>query len=86
MSARFHCGLANAIIAMARRLAADTRIATVALSGGCFQNAALFTLVEEGCARAGFNVISHSTIPPNDGGLALGQAVVALATLQKENE
>ena len=86
MSARFHRGLANAIIAMARRLAADTRIATVALSGGCFQNAALFTLVEEGCVRAGFNVISHSTIPPNDGGLALGQAVVALATLQKENE
>ena len=49
----------------------------VALSGGVFQNALLTTLVRERLERAGFTVLTHSLVPPNDGGIALGQAVVA---------
>lgn len=86
MSARFHRGLANAIVAMAKRFTADSDITQVALSGGCFQDATLFTLVEEGLTRSGLEVIRHSNVPANDGGLSLGQAVVALATLQREEE
>ncbi len=83
ISARFHRGLAKAIIAMAQRLAGENgNYRTVTLSGGCFQNATLFALVHEGLVAQGFEVLSHERVPANDGGLALGQAVVALATQQ----
>jgi hydrogenase maturation protein HypF len=54
---------------------------TVVLSGGCFQNAVLFELIERQLHDAGFRVLSHSVVPTNDGGLALGQAAVAAARL-----
>lgn len=79
IAARFHRGLANTIVAMAARITADTAIDTVVLSGGCFQNATLFALVHQGLERAGKTVLSHSKVPANDGGLALGQAAIALA-------
>ena len=83
ISARFHRGLANAIVAMAARLTgAARRYKTVALTGGCFQNRTLFTLVHEALASRGFTVLSHRRVPANDGGLALGQAAVALAARQ----
>ncbi len=85
MSARFHRGLARAIAEMAVRLTKDSEIDTVALSGGCFQNAVLFRLVHEFLENAGLNVLSHSKYPANDGGLSLGQAVIALANTQGEN-
>jgi hydrogenase maturation protein HypF len=44
------------------------------LTGGCFQNAVLSTAVERRLAAAGFVVYAHAAIPPNDGGLAAGQA------------
>jgi hydrogenase maturation protein HypF len=49
----------------------------VALSGGVFQNRLLFRLMKEGLERAGFSVLFHRQVPCNDGGLALGQAVIA---------
>ncbi len=80
IAARFHRGLASAIVGMAARLSsADRSFPTVALSGGCFQNATLFSLVHQGLEKAGFAVLSHEKVPANDGGLALGQAIVALA-------
>ncbi|MDJ0895470.1 MAG: carbamoyltransferase HypF [Alphaproteobacteria bacterium] len=83
ISARFHRGLANAIVAMAARLSgAERAYPTVALSGGCFQNRTLFALVHRGLEARGFAVLSHEKVPANDGGLALGQAAVALATHQ----
>ncbi len=86
ISARFHRGLAKAIVAMAQRLSGAKRsCSTVALSGGCFQNATLFALVHEGLAARGFTVLSHAKVPANDGGLALGQAMVALATQHKRS-
>ncbi|MEV9459955.1 Kae1-like domain-containing protein, partial [Klebsiella quasipneumoniae] len=59
MSARFHRGLARSVVAMAQRLTADDGPDTVALSGGCFQNATLFRLVHEGLEQLGLNVLSH---------------------------
>ncbi len=73
MAARFHLALAEAVLAVATRAGH----ATVCLSGGCFQNVLLVRLVRERLEQAGFRVLTHERLPPNDGGLALGQAVVA---------
>ena len=82
MSARFHRGLAKAVAAMATRITDDTDIDTVALSGGCFQNATLFRLVHQRLTDSGLTVLSHSKTPANDGGLAIGQAAIAMAVSQ----
>ena len=79
ISERFHKGLAAAISRMACRLARQQQIETVALSGGVFQNATLLTLVEQSLQVEGLRVLAHSRIPANDGGLALGQAMIAAA-------
>jgi hydrogenase maturation protein HypF len=85
ISARFHRGLAHAIVAMVERLSGEERkFPTVALSGGCFQNRTLLALVHRGLEERGFRALSHEKVPANDGGLALGQAVVALATHQNQ--
>ena len=79
IAARFHSGLARAIVATALHCAAGSRIVTVALSGGVFQNRTLFELVERQLRERGLAVLSHRQVPPNDGGLALGQAAIAAA-------
>ena len=85
IAARFHRGLAAAIVAMAARLSGEARrFPTIALTGGCFQNRTLFTLVHQGLEARGFAVLSHEKVPANDAGLALGQSVVALATQQDQ--
>lgn len=73
IAASFHNALAEAAVAVARR----TEIDRVALSGGCFQNAVLTASVVTGLESAGFTVIRHQRVPPNDGGIALGQAISA---------
>lgn len=73
ISARFHESLAVAAAAIAER--ADVR--EVVLSGGCFQNVRLAARVRERLERAGHVVYSPAVYPPNDGGIALGQARVA---------
>jgi hydrogenase maturation protein HypF len=82
IAARFHRGLARAIAAMAVKLAGEEsvrRFGTVALSGGCFQNKILFEQTTKRLRAAGFVVLAHAAVPPNDGGLSLGQAAVAAA-------
>ena len=60
------------------RAAGDrTGLRTVALSGGCFQNAILLEGLVARLESAGLDVLTHSLVPPGDGGLALGQAAVA---------
>jgi hydrogenase maturation protein HypF len=86
MAARFHKGLAGAVIAMAAKLArpdddSGPRFDTVALSGGCFQNRILFEEVIRRLEQKNFVVLTHAQIPPNDGGLALGQAAIGAAHL-----
>ncbi len=81
IAARFHKGLAIAVVTMTRALAAQAHFDTVALSGGCFQNTVLFDQTERRLRKAGFTVLTHSLVPTNDGGLALGQAAIAAARL-----
>jgi hydrogenase maturation protein HypF len=78
----FHRGLARAVVAACARLSAREGLGTVALSGGCFQNMLLLTLVTDGLQDAGLEVLCHRRVPPNDGGLSLGQAAVARARLR----
>jgi hydrogenase maturation protein HypF len=77
IAARFHRGLAEAVADLAIRVAGQQGIGSVALSGGVFQNRTLFEAVAQCLADAGLNVLSHETVPTNDGGLSLGQAAVA---------
>ena len=84
MAARFHRGLAKVIVRMVDLLAPQCSpdrlpTCTVALSGGVFQNRVLFELVLAGLQARGHTVLTHSQIPCNDGGLSLGQAVIAAA-------
>ncbi len=73
ISLAFHNGLAAAIVEVARRAGAPC----VALSGGCFQNARLTEATVAALRRSGFEPLWHQFVPPNDGGLALGQAAWA---------
>ena len=77
IAARFHRTLAEVILAAARRFGPRTGVRRVALSGGCFQNRVLTETAAALLAREGFEVLVHRRIPPNDGGVALGQAIVA---------
>ncbi len=79
VAAAFHLGLAEATVLSAARLAASAQLSTVALSGGVFQNALLSELVAAGLRAQGLEVLVHRQIPPNDGGIAVGQAAVAAA-------
>ncbi|GAA4619573.1 carbamoyltransferase HypF [Actinoallomurus vinaceus] len=79
VAARFHHGLADATVTACRRLSAATGIGTVALSGGVFQNRLLLGRVADGLERHGLRVLTHQRVPPNDGGISLGQVAVAAA-------
>ncbi|MEE9414390.1 MAG: carbamoyltransferase HypF [Acidimicrobiales bacterium] len=74
---RFHDAVAELVERVAIAQRAATGIETVALSGGVFQNALLTRLCIERLEAATFTVLTHSLVPPNDGGLALGQAYIA---------
>jgi hydrogenase maturation protein HypF len=76
-AAAFHDGLARATVDAAAAIAVTRGLDTVALSGGVFQNALLTELVAEGLAAEGLRVLVHRLVPPNDGGISLGQAAVA---------
>ncbi|WP_444452421.1 carbamoyltransferase HypF [Rhodobacter capsulatus] len=75
-----HASLARAFATEAARLIETGRAEAVALSGGCFQNAKLATLTRK--MLAGQRILTHRSIPANDGGLALGQALVAAVKLE----
>ena len=71
ISAKFHHMLSEVIVATAQKVAQPK----VILSGGCFQNRYLTETVVEALRVAGFSPVWHQRIPPNDGGIALGQAI-----------
>ena len=79
ISARFHHGLATAVADCCLLLRERSGLGTVALSGGVFQNLLLLEAVTSLLERNGFGVLTHSRVPPNDGGISLGQAAVAAA-------
>jgi len=74
---RFHAGVAIAVVEVAHVAREVSGRSTVALSGGVFQNALLVTMCVDALRNAGFTPLTHHLVPPNDGGLALGQAFVA---------
>ncbi|MCC8090553.1 MAG: carbamoyltransferase HypF, partial [Oscillospiraceae bacterium] len=82
---RFHAALAQLSADACVRARARCGRNTVALSGGVYQNTLLLELTEQALAHAGFQTLRHRMIPPNDGGLALGQAVAAMAALRPDH-
>jgi hydrogenase maturation protein HypF len=74
LSAKFHNGLIESIISVARKCGLER----VALSGGCFQNRYLTERTVRRLREEGFRPYWHQRVPPNDGGIALGQIVAAL--------
>ena len=81
ISRRFHNGLVAALASVAHDLRDRTAINEVCLSGGCFQNDYLLRRMEGTLTAAGFEVFTHSQVPAGDGGLSLGQALIAAAQL-----
>ncbi len=79
VSARFHLGVAQLIGEIARRVRRERGLSRVALSGGVFQNMLLVGITRRILTEDGFEVFTHSRVPPNDGGLSLGQAAIANA-------
>jgi len=77
VAARFHNTLAAAIQEMCLRMRRESGIGRVCLSGGTFQNMRLLGLVARALGASGFELFLHRRVPPNDGGIALGQAVIA---------
>jgi hydrogenase maturation protein HypF len=80
ISARFHNALIDALVSVAGQIGAER----VALTGGCFQNRLLTERAAERLSAAGHRVILHRQVPPNDGGVALGQVAVAAAQLRAQ--
>jgi hydrogenase maturation protein HypF len=77
IAARFHAALADVITQVCAHVRERTGVGRAALSGGVFQNLRLLRTAVARLEEAGFEVYTHRQVPPNDGGLALGQAAVA---------
>jgi hydrogenase maturation protein HypF len=76
IAARFHHGLAEAVSRVGLELAETHDISTIGLNGGVWQNRLLLESTLERIQEQGLKVMAPSLLPANDGGLALGQAVV----------
>ncbi|MBO1056532.1 MAG: carbamoyltransferase HypF [Dolichospermum sp. JUN01] len=84
IAAGFHKSLAIAIVTMVQQLRQEHQFNQVALTGGVFQNQILLQQVKMRLEKLELNVLTHSIVPTNDGGLSLGQAVIAAAKYLKE--
>jgi hydrogenase maturation protein HypF len=84
VSARFHNGCAQMVLRMCQALYKNTGLREAALSGGVWQNSVLLQKTVSLLEKNGFTVYIHQRVPTNDGGLALGQAVIAARRLIKE--
>ncbi len=77
IAAQFHHAVANLVLEVCQLACQQTDTQTVGLTGGVFQNVLLLQLTQRRLHEEGFRVLTHSKVPPNDGGLALGQAMFA---------
>jgi hydrogenase maturation protein HypF len=83
LAARFHNTLAEIIVEVCERIRRQDEINQVCLSGGCFQNLKLLEGAVSRLRRRRFEVFLHAQVPPNDGGISLGQAVIANQALRQ---
>ncbi len=83
MAAKFHNTLGNVIGEVCRRLRTTDQLNKVCLSGGTFQNMLLLESAVAELRGSGFEVFLHAKVPPNDGGIALGQAVIANELIER---
>jgi hydrogenase maturation protein HypF len=79
IAAKFHISLAIVITEIVKQLTQEHKINQVALTGGVFQNRILLEQTTKNLKKLGIEVFTHSIVPANDGGLSLGQAVIAAA-------
>ena len=87
ISAKFHNTVVRALSKSCKNISNDSQFtihgSQVCLSGGCFQNILLTNKLKKSLENEGFTVYTHSLVPPNDGGVALGQAAIAAHASQK---
>jgi len=83
VSGKFHTTLIAMFADLCRVNRKETGISQLALSGGCFQNAILLSGLSRSLCEKGFQVLTHEKVPANDGGIALGQAVIANAIVRR---
>jgi len=83
ISGKFHRTISRMIIETCETIRSKEKLNRVVLSGGVFQNIFLLSLVAEDLKRSGFDVYTHHLVPPNDGGISLGQAVIAHMRLSR---
>jgi hydrogenase maturation protein HypF len=81
IAAVFHNTVAAIVVEVCRRLRSEEGLDRVCLSGGTFQNLYLLERSVAGLRSSGFEVFLHARVPPNDGGISLGQALIANAKL-----
>jgi hydrogenase maturation protein HypF len=77
ISGKFHQTISRIVVETCETIRTDEKLNRVVLSGGVFQNMFLLSLVAEGLKRSDFDVYTHHLVPTNDGGISLGQAVIA---------
>jgi hydrogenase maturation protein HypF len=81
IATRFHHTIAAVILHYSKGARSQRGLETVALTGGVFQNVYLLQTSRELLENDGFRVLTHRLVPPNDGGIALGQAAAASSAL-----
>jgi hydrogenase maturation protein HypF len=86
ISGKFHRTIARLITETCEAIRSKEELNRVVLSGGVFQNFFLLPLVTEGLKSSGFDVYTHHLVPANDGGISLGQAVIAQMSLFKRSD